>query len=186
MAWEPKARILADTAESEPTKPSIPGFVGFEGATPAESPEMEAGPDPAVVDRASVLMNRAGVRLMQIDGAATIGVWSDLDGPAIRAALHSLEMEGLTVRYLDSEGIPLGFKVRRVAGEPVPLNVLAEMERNPADPWTVRDRMLNEMGWCPRGIAWTAWQAAACLGVGTGKPARLTPATSRHEERRIR
>jgi len=35
--WKPKARILADSAESEPTKPSIPGFVGFEGATSPES-----------------------------------------------------------------------------------------------------------------------------------------------------
>jgi integrase len=27
------------------------------------------------------------------------------------------------------------------------MSVLAEMERHPADPWKVRDRMLNEMGW---------------------------------------
>jgi hypothetical protein len=45
--WKPKARILADSAESEPTKPSKPGFVGFEGATSAQTPEIEAGPDPA-------------------------------------------------------------------------------------------------------------------------------------------
>ncbi len=33
MDWKPKAHILADSTESEPTKPSEPGFVGFEGAT---------------------------------------------------------------------------------------------------------------------------------------------------------
>src|SRR5271157_3372664 len=64
MDWEPKARILADTAESEPTKPSKPGFVGFDGATPAEYPEIEAGPDPAELARASAVLNRAGVRIM--------------------------------------------------------------------------------------------------------------------------
>src|SRR5262245_45935722 len=42
MDWKPKARILADTAEREPTKPSKPGFVGFEGATSAKSPKIEA------------------------------------------------------------------------------------------------------------------------------------------------
>ncbi len=33
MDWKPKARILTDSAESEPTKPLEPGSVGFEGAT---------------------------------------------------------------------------------------------------------------------------------------------------------
>lgn len=47
MDWKPKARVLADSAESEPTKPSKPGSVGFEGATSAESPEIEAAPDAA-------------------------------------------------------------------------------------------------------------------------------------------
>jgi hypothetical protein len=59
MDWTPKAQILAETAESEPTKPSKPGFVGFEGTTSAESPEIEAGPDPAELARASVVLNRA-------------------------------------------------------------------------------------------------------------------------------
>jgi len=43
------------------------------------------------------------------------------------------------------------YKARRVEGEPVPMNVIAEMERHPAEPWKVRDLMLNEMGWCPEG-----------------------------------
>jgi hypothetical protein len=31
MDWTPKARIMADAAESEPTKPTKPGFDGFVG-----------------------------------------------------------------------------------------------------------------------------------------------------------
>lgn len=41
LDWKPKARILADSAQSEPTKPSKPGSklgsVGFVGATPGNS-----------------------------------------------------------------------------------------------------------------------------------------------------
>jgi hypothetical protein len=70
------------------------------------------------------------------------------------------------------------YKVRRVEGEPVPMNVLAEMERNPAEPWKVRDRMLNE----------TEWKAAALNRLflehgATGKPGRITAATIRNEGR---
>lgn len=129
MDWKPKTRILADLAEREPTKPSKPGCVGFEGATSAESPEIEAGPDPAELGRASAMLNRAGVRIMDLEGGATIGVWSDLDGPEIRAAVRTLGMADLTVRYLDGAGVPMRYKARRVEGEPVPMNVLAEMER---------------------------------------------------------
>jgi hypothetical protein len=81
------------------------------------------------------------------------------------------------------------YKVRRVEGEPVPMNVLAEMERAPAEPWEVRDLMLNEMGWCSQGIPWAEWKAAALnrlfqqQGV-TGKPGRITAATVRDGERK--
>jgi hypothetical protein len=51
------------------------------------------------------------------------------------------------VRYLDGAGVPMRYKVRGVDGEPVPRNVLAAMEQHPAEPWKVRDRMMNEMGW---------------------------------------
>ena len=160
MDWKPKAAILAEPAEGEPTKPSKPGFVGFEGATSAESPEIEAGPDPAELARASAVLNRAGVRIMALDGGATIGVWSDMDGPEVRAALRTFGSDRLPLRYLDGAGVPMRYKVRRVDGEPVPMNVLAEMERHPAEPWKVRDRMLNEMGWCSKGIPWAEWKAA--------------------------
>ncbi len=147
MDWKPKARILAESAESEPTKPSKPGSVGFEGAPSAKSPEIEAGADPADVERASGVLNLAGVRIMRLDRISTIGLWSDFDGPEVRAALRVLGMEGLSIRYLDGDRVPMLYKVRRVGGEPVPMNVLTEMEREPANPWTVRDRMLRGMGW---------------------------------------
>ena len=190
LDWEPKARILADTAGNEPTKPSKPGFVGFEGATPAEPPKIEAGPDPAELARASAILNRAGVRIMALEGGATIGVWSHLDGPEeVRAALRTFGSDRLPLRYLDGAGVPMRYQVRRVEGEPVPMSVLAEMERHPAEPWKVRDRMLNEMDWCAKGIPWAKWKAAALNRLfqqqgTTGKPGRITDVTVRHGKRK--
>jgi hypothetical protein len=156
--WKPKACIFADPAETEPTKPSKPGFVGFVGATLAESPKIEAARERSA--HASGVLNRAGVRIMRLDGAATIGVWSDLDGPEIRAALRIVGPGQLSVRYLDGAGIPMKYKLRRVEGEPVPMGVLAEMERRPAEHWKVRDQMLKEMAWCSKG-SWADWKGSA-------------------------
>jgi hypothetical protein len=102
---------------------------------------------------ASAVLSRAGVRIMQLDGVTTIGVWSDLDEPEVRAALRTFGSEQGPVRYLDGPGIPVRYKLRRVEGEPVPLSVLAEMERHPADPWKIRDAMLKEMRWCRKTAA---------------------------------
>ena len=63
-----------------------------------------------------------------LDGVITIGVWSDLDGPEVRAALRTSESDRVPVRYLDGGGIPMRYKVRRVEGEPVPMNVLSAMK----------------------------------------------------------
>ena len=116
MDWTP--RILADTAESEPTKPSKPGFVGFDGATCAEAPKIETSLDPAEWVRASTVLNRVGVRIMLLRDGAAIGVWSDLDGPQIRAALRLINTHNLPIRYLDDADVPLRYKVRRVP-EPI-------------------------------------------------------------------
>lgn len=70
-------------------------------ASKAEAIALLAEPDPAELARASAVLNRAGVRIMQLAGAATIGVWRDLDGPEVRAALRTLGSDGLPVRYLD-------------------------------------------------------------------------------------
>ena len=168
MDWRPAARILADTAESEPTKTSETDSVVFVGAPSVESPEIEAGPDTAELAGASVVLNRAGARIMALEGGVTIGVWSDLDGPEVRAALRTFGWGALPTRYLDGAGIPMRHKLRRVEGEPVPMRVLAEMERHPTEPWRVRDQMLNEMGWCSKGIPWAAVRHGERKAGGNG------------------
>jgi hypothetical protein len=126
---------------------------------------------------------------MRIDGVDMVGVWSDLDRPEIRAALRVYGNGHLTVRYLDSDGIPMKYKLRRVPGEPVPTNVLVAMEQGPSEPWAVRDRMLEEMGWSPDGIPWAEWKAAMLnelffeQGV-LGQPGKITAPTVMHGERR--
>lgn len=189
LDWNSKAHISGDSAGGEPTKPSKPGCVGFVGATSPESPKIDAGPAPAALARASAVLNRAGLRIMQLDGVTTIGIWSDLDGSEIRRALRTFGSDQLPVRYLDSPGVPARYKLRHVAGEPVPMNVLAEMERHPDEPWKVRDRMLQEMGWFSQASSWADWKAAALnqlileQGV-TGRSGRITAATVLHGERK--
>ncbi|HJT89213.1 MAG TPA: hypothetical protein VJ732_15200 [Bryobacteraceae bacterium] len=137
--------------------------------------------------RASAVLNRTGVRLMQLDCVTTIGIWSDLDGPELRKALRTFGSDRLPIRYLDGAGVPARYKLRRAAGEPVPMNVLAGMEMHPEQPWKVRDRMLQEMGWSSAADSWAEWKAAALNrlfqqhGV-TGRPGRITAATVRHGE----
>jgi hypothetical protein len=160
------------------------------GAGKAEALTLLSDSNRAELARASAVLNRAGVRIMEISGTITVGIWSDLDGPEIRATLRSLGSDRLPVRYLDGYGVPMRYKVRGVDGEPVPMNVLAEMVRNAAEPWKVRDRMLNEMGWCSKGTAWAEWKAAALSqlfqeqGI-TGKPGRITAASVRHGEWKV-
>jgi len=123
---------------------------------PAESPEIEAGPDPVEPGQASDLLNQAGVRIMWVEGVATIGVWSDLDGPEIQAALHALGMDELAGRFLDGGGIPLRYKVRRGP------------ERETGVSWTewkavALNQLFQEQG-------------------RTGEPGRITAETIRHGE----
>jgi len=206
LNWIPKSRIFPGAVGGEPTKPSEPSFVGFEGATlgmppkiegdfvglpPTVPPKTEGARGPVELTCARALLNRAGVRIMAIEDGATIGVWSDLDGPEVREALCIVSMDHLPVRYLDAAGIPARYKERLVDGEPVPTSVLAEMERNPAAPWKVRDRMLNQMGWCSKGIPWAEWRATTLNRLfqeqGTsGKPGHITAATVRHGLRKVR
>jgi len=53
-----------------------------------------------------VVLAKAGIRLMRLDGVDMIGVWSDLDSPELRAALRTFGSGALPVRYLDGDGIP--------------------------------------------------------------------------------
>jgi hypothetical protein len=137
--------------------------------------------------RAGAVLRNAGVRIMPLQDGTTIGIWSDFDGPEVRAALRTFGSERLPVRYLDGAGVPIRYKVRWVEGEPVPPNVLAEMEQHSAEPWEVRDRMLNAMGWRPEGIPWAEWKAATLTRLfleqgATGQPGRITASTIRRGE----
>jgi hypothetical protein len=146
LDWEPQPRISADLTDNAPTKTTESVFDVFVGARSAAIPEIEDRPEPASAN-VGRLLNQAGVRIMRLEGEVTTGLWSDLDGSKIRAALYSFGLDCRPIRYLDGPGVPTRYKVRRVKGEPVPLSVLAEMERHSAAPWNIRDRMLKEMGW---------------------------------------
>jgi hypothetical protein len=67
------------------------------------------------------------------------------------------------------------------------MSVLAEMERHPAEPWTVRDQMLDEMGGWSKPIVWAESKAVMLnrifqeQGVG-GRAGHITEATVRHGE----
>lgn len=95
------------------------------------------------LDRAFDVVHSAGLRLMEIDGVFTVGVWSDLDSAEFRAALKVFGSDEAPVRYLDGPGIPVRYAARRVPGQPVPPNVRAAMECAASDPWNTRDAMLR-------------------------------------------
>lgn len=86
-------------------------------------------PDQATIDQATRILCRTGVRLIRLGGVSTVGLWSDLDGPIVRRALQVLGLGGLPVRFLDGDGIPPRYRLRRVPGEPVSLSRLREMEQ---------------------------------------------------------
>jgi hypothetical protein len=109
---------------------------------------------------ASSALAHEGVRFLNLDGTEITGVWTDRDGPEIRAALRILGKDEQPIRYLDGDNVPNEYKGRHVEGEPVPQAVLCAMEAEPEAPWIVRDRMLAEMHWSPKGISWSEWKAA--------------------------
>ena len=111
---------------------------------------VEIEPD-GELTRAGRVLDANGVRLLVLDGVLTVGLWSDLDGPHIRAALARFGSGQLPVRYLDGPGIPDRYKGRVPKGQPVPLDVVEAMS-NAGDewPWVVRDRMLLAIQWRPR------------------------------------
>jgi hypothetical protein len=162
MNWKPDIQIFTDVAKYEPTKPSKPGSDGFVGPYSGHFQKIEASEDstgegsvgfvgatfenPAAVARASAVLAAAGVINLELNGVRVAGVWSDLDGPGIRAALLAIGACDLPVTYLDGSSIPDRFKSRRVAGEAVPLAILVEMECSP-EPWIVRDQLSTEIGW---------------------------------------
>jgi hypothetical protein len=77
-----------------------------------------AATDSQVALEARRILNRTGVRIMEIDGEMVVGIWSDLDGPDTRRALEVLRKQDWPVRYLDGPEIPDRYKLRTVTGEP--------------------------------------------------------------------
>jgi hypothetical protein len=157
-------------APSKPSKPPLEGgFDGFDGSPLGKSSKIEAlsGVEPSVeeVTRASAILGRVGVRLMRLVGADAVGVWSDLDSPAVRSALRILGSCELPALYLDGPGVPLRYKLRRVSGEPVPDYVLRATENSP-EPWKVRARMLGP-----------AWRFVPWPSPAAEKPHAIDPAT---------
>lgn len=133
LDWKPKARILENSAENEPTKPSKPGSVGFVGATLTNPPKIEAEQDPAAdrgggdrgagdrggghlggaeSGRPSVLLDLTGCRLIRLDDVFTIGIWRDLDAPELRGAIAVAGLVNLPVRFLDEDDLPERYRVR--------------------------------------------------------------------------
>jgi hypothetical protein len=105
----------------------------------ADQPLPAAEPTAEELAWASAIFAQTGVRLVNLDGRLHIGIWSDLDNPAIRAAIAIYHPEDVPVIYLDGPLTPLRFKSRHVPGDPVPTYVRKEMERSP-EPWKVRNR----------------------------------------------
>lgn len=147
----------------------------------AASPESASGsPYPSEPERASAneLLGRVSMRLMSPPEGTAVGLWSDLDRPEVRAALAVFGSDKLPIRYLDGD-VPMKYKVRRVPGEPVPLAVLEAMLRAPAEPWVVRDKMLEAMNWHPHGISWAEWQVQMLNGFSKSGACLVTRAESR-------
>ncbi len=88
----------------------------------------------AEFNAATSSLNRAGVRMMILNGVPSIGVWSDSDGPEVRGALRILQMHKLPLRYLDGEEIPERYRTRRVDREPVRGVSLRRLNRTPSNP----------------------------------------------------
>jgi hypothetical protein len=94
------------------------------------------------------LLERVGMRLLDLDGRHAVGLWSDLDSVEVRAALGACGLDQFPVKYLDDPLTPDWYKLRQVYPDqdPVPLNVLEAMNRGSGRPWAARDDNLKEMG----------------------------------------
>jgi hypothetical protein len=149
----------AKTRECEPSKPTelvtpvvLPpeGFVGFESLHKGIFKNFQSVQSVQSVDRASEVLRDAGVQFMDLPGIGNpvIGIWSDLDSPAVRGALDSIGFGYAPLRYLDDDGIPAEYTTRTVPGTPVPAEVRREMERFIHDDdaaWERREIMLAEL-----------------------------------------
>lgn len=102
-------------------------------------------------EKGLAVLNRTGTRLIVFAaGDEAVGIWSDLDGPGLRAAIRTLSLGDLPIVYLDSPKCPDVYRVRRVAGQPVPMSVLSAMEDIElagGEGWRIRDTLLRAKRW---------------------------------------
>lgn len=76
--------------------------------------------EPDRISRAMGLLNLTGTRIIS---GTQIGIWSDLDGLEIRAALRVVGMGHLPVTHLETANIPVRYKLRHCP------------ERKPSEPF---------------------------------------------------
>jgi hypothetical protein len=141
LDWQP-GQSFQSSLEREPTKTTKTDFGGFVSPQHGQIQEFEHVNE--AIEQAAALLNRTGARMVVFAaGDEATGIWSDLDGPEVRAAIQTLGRDDLPVVYLDSPRCPNHYKVRRVPGELTPLPVLSEMEAAASEPWRVRDELLG-------------------------------------------
>ncbi|MFL6448520.1 MAG: hypothetical protein ACJ746_12640 [Bryobacteraceae bacterium] len=146
----------SDTRSDEPAKPTDSGSEGFEGTVSVLPEKSESAAEKIAWARfqwAEATLFNNDVRILELDGVMTAGIWADLDSKDIRDALE-IRFPGIPTCYRDGKDSALD-KDRRVAGEPVPLSVLAEMVKCESRPWVKRDELLATMNWNPQGTLWT-------------------------------
>ena len=112
LNWKPKTRIFSKVATTLPTIPTEPGFDGFVGATPGNYQKIEASSDRAIAE-AMGLLNLAGVRILRFGADLQIGIWQDLDGPEVRAAIRAVALHVHPIVHLANAEVPIRYKVRR-------------------------------------------------------------------------
>jgi hypothetical protein len=143
LDWQP-SRNFQKSSESELTKTTKADSGVFVSSHQEQIQKIEHFSE-ASIEHAVALLNRTGARIViYAAGDEATGIWSDLDGPEVRAAIRMLGRGDLPVVYLDSPGCPNHYKVRRVPGELIPLPILAAMEAAASEPWHVRDELMGK------------------------------------------
>jgi hypothetical protein len=177
--------VLAGTDKTS-QNPNQEVLAGFVGTVSGSFQKVRVEPSAQELAVAGTILSLAGVRLMRLEGGDAVGVWSDLDSPAIRNALRVLGSGELPILYLDGPRVLLRYKLRRAVGDPVPTSVREEMERSP-EPWKVRNRMpCNFVPWPlsagarphaidPETGIWPTAEWGSCCGRGFVSSARFGP-----------
>lgn len=60
------------------------------------------------------VMNLCGARIIRLGSELKVGLWSDVDGPEIRAAIDTLGMSELQVIHLETAAVDFNYKIRSV------------------------------------------------------------------------